>query len=497
MPEGRLSRLLRAKLLRRSSTSAVTESEKAAGDGADPDIEADGNDSLSLLANSSPHSRRQGSRRPRPFSCVSSLPVDYPGDTNPAAISAVGAAKVDLDATTGPVRDSSAHQATGEEGQGARVDSHDTQTVRKARRKRSKQKDQIQTPRATTGSITVPDPTGSVPWTPTTDPAFTPSSTTSVSRPESEQSDAYSISKGREQTSNPGQSQLNPPLDSVSESQSRTQPIRTPSFPPTTPGNPKRPSIAVRRQSLLPPSQQHLVRNLLEPGLLSQHGDQFANPFATIPYEMVMRKIWVKRPGASPTMVSVSEEDLVDDLRDSVWRKYPNSLGRSFDSPDLLIRITPREGSNRQTYHERILNPEESLVSVLDSYYPGGQSVQEALIIDLPQRRTPRPSPGIYYHHSEPGEHGEYFPLMPVNVNVGTPPAHAPSAVSTGSGVSTHQAPSISVLTTGKVPPLPSPGNRPHRHPRRPPFPRHPTNSPTILAPVSVAKGICSVSILL
>ncbi|KAJ9244638.1 hypothetical protein DTO207G8_2297 [Paecilomyces variotii] len=480
MPDGRLSRLLRAKLLRRSSTSAVTE---RANNGADPDIEPDGNSSSSSLSISSPHSRRQGSQRPRPFSCASSLPVDSPGDTDSPASPAV-----DPDATTGPVHDPSAHQAAREGALGARADGHDSHVGQKAtRRKRFSLRDQVRSPgRETTGSTVPPDRAGSAPRTPTTDPAFTPSSTTSISRPVSGQSDAYSTVQGRERAVYTGQSQLSPPTVSVSEAPSHSQSTPRPPLAPATPGNFKRPSIAVRRQSLLPLSQQHLVKNLLEPGLLSQHGDQFSNPFATAPPVMVTRKIWVKRPGASATLVTVSEEDLVDDLRDNVMWKYPNSLGKSVDSPDLLIRITPREGSNR---HERLLNPEESLVAVIDTYYPGGQSVQEALIIDTPQRRTPRPSPGIYYHHSEPGEHGEYFPLMPVNVNVGTPPAHGSSAVSTGSGVSgVHQTPSISVLTTGKVPPLPSPGGRSHRHQRRPGILRHPTNSPTLIASAAVAK---------
>lgn len=499
MPDGRLSRLLRAKLLRRSSTSAVAERADAnakAGDAADPDLEPDGTSSSSSLSISisSPHSRRQGSQRPRPFSCASSLPVDSPGDTDFPASPVALQVKVEPDATTGPVHDPSALQAAGEEALGARTDHHDSRVVQKATaRKRFSLRDQVRSPgRATTGSTIAPDPAGSVPRTPTTDPAFTPSSTASISRPVSAQSDLSSTAKGRERAVNSGQPQLSPPpAVAVSEAPSHSTP--KPSLAPATPGNFKRPSIAVRRQSLLPLSQQHLVKNLLEPGLLSQQGDQYSNPFATAPPEMVMRKIWVKRPHASATLVTVSEDDLVDDLRDNVMRKYPNSLGRSVDSPDLMIRIEPREGSNRQ---ERVLNPEESLVAVIDTYYPGGQSVQEALIIDTPQhfgRRTPKPSPGLYYH---PGEHGEYFPPMPMtvpgNLNVGTPPVHTAGAVSTGSGVSAHPTPpSISILTTGKVPPLPSPGGRTHPRlpPRRPAMHRTNTHSPTILGSPSVTKG--------
>jgi osomolarity two-component system response regulator SSK1 len=74
---------------------------------------------------------------------------------------------------------------------------------------------------------------------------------------------------------------------------------------------------------------------------------------------------------------------------------------------------------------------------------------------------------------------------MPVPISIGTPPAHPAS--SSASNVSAHQTPSMSVLTTGKVPPLPSPGSRPNRHTWRPPFVRHPTSSPTL---IGGAKGM-------
>ncbi|OKL64348.1 hypothetical protein UA08_00684 [Talaromyces atroroseus] len=196
---------------------------------------------------------------------------------------------------------------------------------------------------------------------------------------------------------------------------------------------------------------------------------------------MAHRRIWVKRPDASATLVSMPEESVVDELRDHVLRKYANSLGRTFDSPDLIVRITPRVSANRPPGSDRILSPEESLFALIDQYYPGGQNVEEALIIEAPQRRTPiKPSPRqSYYYHAEPGEQGEYFPLMPVPVSVGTPPGHPAS--SSNSSVGAHQTPSMSVVKTGKVPPLPSPRTRTSQHPRRPPFGRHTTASPTLV----------------
>ncbi|PYH95326.1 hypothetical protein BO71DRAFT_474179 [Aspergillus ellipticus CBS 707.79] len=293
-----------------------------------------------------------------------------------------------------------------------------------------------------------------------------------------------------------GEPQL-PVLDVVAENpageqlayQSFVQTVQTPpaSFS-------KRPSLGSRRQSLLAPSHQYLINSLLEPGLTSEHDNSGNGRLATYNAGMV-RKIWVKRPGGSATLVPVSEDFLVDELRDQVIVKYSNSLGKTFDAPDIVIRITPRDGSNRQQTPDRMLSPEESLPAVVEKYYPGGQAIEEALIIDIPSRRTPKPSPrhSVYYnHHSEPGEHGDYFPLMPANPHVPTPPTHPSNSTAS---VNAHAAPSISILTTGVPPLVPSPGSRVGRHPpRRPPLTRHTTNSPTILntTPISKDPGVTS-----
>ncbi|KAL2818415.1 hypothetical protein BDW59DRAFT_175157 [Aspergillus cavernicola] len=246
----------------------------------------------------------------------------------------------------------------------------------------------------------------------------------------------------------------------------------------------KRPSLGSRRQSLLPASHQHLVRSLLNTGSFSEPDGLGNKHFSTMGSGMGLRKIWVRRPGGSATLLPTSEDALVDELRDLVVVKYANSLGRTFDSPDIVIRIATREGPTRQSGPDRILSPEEPLCQVVDSYYPGGQSVEEALIIEIPQRRTPKPSPRYPgYHQSEPGEHGDYFPPMPANNNnVPTPPTHQSASTT----ASTHPAPSISILTTGHPPTLPSPGGRPRV--RRPPLTRHATNSPTLLGQAPNAK---------
>ncbi|CAG7939901.1 unnamed protein product [Penicillium olsonii] len=284
-------------------------------------------------------------------------------------------------------------------------------------------------------------------------------------------SDNTSFQSTSQKAAIPPGPQLTPTLNTVIEWPTNGQP----SAPYFTPSQSKRPSLAIRRQSLLPATHQHLISGLLESNLFPK-GDQGSGLIPTVPREMVQRRIWVKRPGGSATLVPCMEDAVVDELRDQVIMKYVNSLGRSFDSPDIVIRIAPREGSNRQTHPERLLSPEEVLASILDAYYPGGQRIEEALMIDAPSRRTPKPSPrhAVYsHHHSEPGEHGDYFPLMPPNPNVGTPSSHPTGAPATC-------APSISILSTGSAPQLPSPGNRRVRHPQRPPLTRHKTNSPSI-----------------
>lgn len=193
---------------------------------------------------------------------------------------------------------------------------------------------------------------------------------------------------------------------------------------------------------------------------------------------MVNRKIWVKRPNASATLVSIHEDDLVDDVRDMVLRKYANSLGRSFDAPDVVLRIVTRE--QRQ---DRILGPEESIARLLDKYFPGGQTVEEALLIDVPPRKTPRPSPRVVHYEEQgrPAEAGtDYFPPMPVAV-----PSHSPSVSISGA----HHAPphAMSILTTGTAPALPSPGGVSRRlHRDRPRMGRTHTTSPqSATAPTS------------
>lgn len=261
-----------------------------------------------------------------------------------------------------------------------------------------------------------------------------------------------------------------------------------------------------RRQSLLPAQQTSLIRALLEteipPPSRAGNFDYFtSNGPSTITANMVSKKIWVRRPNASATLVTIHEDDLVDDVREMILRKYANSLGKNFDAPDVTLRLIPRERGQ-----EKILGPEEPMCRTLDSFYPGGQAVNEALVIDVPHKRTPRPSPRagpsvsyVYADDVRPGESGsDYFPPMPVPAipspqlpnAIPVPTMNGASSNNHHSSVSTH---AMSVLTTGHVPNLPSPGGS-RRHYSRPRAIRQHTASPTVIqghiqTPVAANNG--------
>ncbi|KAL1862760.1 Two-component response regulator SSK1p [Diaporthe australafricana] len=243
----------------------------------------------------------------------------------------------------------------------------------------------------------------------------------------------------------------------------------------------------IRRQSLLSNRQSTLIQTLLRGSQGDDNVSISNEQLLPISGNMVMRKIWVKRPGASATLVTINEDDLVDDVRDMILRKYANSLGRQFDAPDLTLRIRPN-GSQQ----ERMLGPEEPMSRTLDAYFPSGQTVDDALIIDVPLRRTPRASPRAgpphaphvqyYVEEARPSEAGnDYFgpgaiSTLPVTVTAPTnaaAPQHA-----------------ISILQTGHPPQIPSPGGsraRTYRErPERPRLGRQHTSSPTL---INMASG--------
>lgn len=245
------------------------------------------------------------------------------------------------------------------------------------------------------------------------------------------------------------------------------------------PSSPRRPSQIARRQSLFPATESTLIRDLLDPDRRPPP-EEVDTPSGTHPAAEVMaaHKVWVKRPNASPTAVTISELEIVDDVREAILIKYHNTLGRFYDAPDILLRIIPRGNSRSRSLLERILNPDEIAVRLMDEYYPGGQAADEALVIEVPQRRTPpaRPSPNhtqSYTYGSEPVhvpvEGQDYF----------SHPVGSGHSQGTPGGGSTQHLGQAPINQVSQIPG--SPGRRPQHRPTM--RPRMNTSSPTLQNP--------------
>ena len=193
------------------------------------------------------------------------------------------------------------------------------------------------------------------------------------------------------------------------------------------------------------------------------------------------RKIWVKRTGASSgTRIEVDEDDLVDNVRDAILLKYANSLGRSIDSPDITLKIVTRDPTGEGSSSERVLGPEEPIGRTLDDHFPNGQLIDDALIIDIPQKRTPRPSPRTGNHQVQYVVPAQYRPPDDAQDYFGQMPMHSPHLAHVPQPYPASH--SMTVLATGQLPALPSPGGgHPSRRHPRPRYGRQHTSSPTIL----------------
>lgn len=155
-------------------------------------------------------------------------------------------------------------------------------------------------------------------------------------------------------------------------------------------------------------------------------------------------RVWVRRSTGSATLVSCLDDALVDELRDMVVLKFANSLGRVFDSPDIVLTITPRGNSELQTFPKRLLGPDEVLSTVLDKYYHGSQTIEEALIMDAPMSRIAELStghPDCCHRYLWPIDYSSYFSQMPTL-------AAGMSTLEAGAKLSS------SILITEEAPPL-------------------------------------------
>lgn len=51
------------------------------------------------------------------------------------------------------------------------------------------------------------------------------------------------------------------------------------------------------------------------------------------------RRIWIKRVGGTPTTLLVHQNDIIDDVKQAVIAKFPNSLARMYDPADIMIKM--------------------------------------------------------------------------------------------------------------------------------------------------------------
>jgi osomolarity two-component system, response regulator SSK1 len=229
------------------------------------------------------------------------------------------------------------------------------------------------------------------------------------------------------------------------------------------------------------------------PSASSDH-DRHVHTQPSIAAPVMPRKVWVKRPNASATRVEVNSDDLVDNLRDVILLKYANSLGRTIDSPDIILKLVTRDQlhTNNTAGHERALGPEEPVGRTLDDNYPGGQGIDDALIIELSKNRsTPKPSP-------RPGNHqmsynGGYFMPVQYRPDEGAPDYFGPVQMQSPQMVQTQNGPipSMAILAAGQAQPLPSPGGGTgRRRVARPNYARQHTSSPTVMHSSQSGSGL-------
>ncbi|KAK7202389.1 hypothetical protein BZA70DRAFT_286057 [Myxozyma melibiosi] len=153
---------------------------------------------------------------------------------------------------------------------------------------------------------------------------------------------------------------------------------------------------------------------------------------------MATRRVWVRRPHGVATTITVSPDDIVDDLKSALIRKYSIALGRIHDAPDLIIKMAGSSSSHSSSHGHRrkrneavrrelsfiesghqnnqahghshshshghshshnhnhnqatasskdddgvILPPDVNVFAVLDKNFPDGMTMQDAFVVDV------------------------------------------------------------------------------------------------------------------
>lgn len=135
------------------------------------------------------------------------------------------------------------------------------------------------------------------------------------------------------------------------------------------------------------------------------------------------RRVWVKKVDGNPTTIIVTPDDIVDDLKQYVLNKFPNSIARFVDPAEILVkldlvsRLSSNSSTNAQLHlgqkkdssltlansadsnaikqlthlHAQHtssscinLEPDQNVWTILDYYYPYGMTMHEAFLIEFP-----------------------------------------------------------------------------------------------------------------
>lgn len=110
--------------------------------------------------------------------------------------------------------------------------------------------------------------------------------------------------------------------------------------PNTNSKDPSSPSTSSANPSTSPyssPVSKPPHRNSINPTPMQ------SNPLNSGPFSpnniFTTRRIWIKRVGGTPTTLLVHQNDIIDDVKQAVIAKFPNSLARMYDPADIMIKM--------------------------------------------------------------------------------------------------------------------------------------------------------------
>ncbi|WPK23554.1 hypothetical protein PUMCH_000795 [Australozyma saopauloensis] len=178
-----------------------------------------------------------------------------------------------------------------------------------------------------------------------------------------------------------------------------------------------------------------------------------------------LRRVWVKRLTGTPTTIMVGPDQLIDDLKQAVVNKFPNSLARHFDPAEIqiLVRVSGRENttSGRRTNKKKparnpalssedvakssqewqdqdsvvALAPDQIVWDVINEYWGGAMSIEDAFIVDADANETMPPVPPIRrgledpyppYFEQDANKLAEKLPLLQLRLTDARSPSSAP-----------------------------------------------------------------------